>query len=362
MIIKKYADLGPPTYHYNGTVKTRFSKAAWTHFIEREDSTLDKLDGVTKIVHVIDKSEALIHWAVSLAVARARKLILERGLGPDGAITLFVSELDAILAEAKRLHKDKLEEAAQVGHEVHDFAEKLAGYINSGDSKRLEELLGLDSPDDRIVNGNVAVIEFLTQHNVRFVVAEKPVLSLKHHAMGTLDGVIISDSCTDKKCCPIEYKDRRNLLDYKTCNSRAPYLEYLLQTAFYVEAWHEQFPEQPIVGRWIVILDKETGSCNPWYFDSSQETDFAAFLHCLALVRSLKVVDDNLEAVKDARKEVIALQKVEAMKVRCSKADDYKGVKLNKCLPDGTQCETCKKIWEDNHGNETPVLEPAVVL
>ena len=108
-LIKKYGDLTSPIYHYHGTVKTRFSPSTWTHFIEREDGSLDRLDGVTKVVHVIDKSEALIHWAVALAVVRARKLIIERGLGPDGAITLFVSELDAILAEAKRQHKDKLD-------------------------------------------------------------------------------------------------------------------------------------------------------------------------------------------------------------------------------------------------------------
>jgi hypothetical protein len=304
MLIRKHGDLSAPTYHYGGSVKTRFDPSTWTHYIEREDGTLDKLDGVTKVVHIIDKSEALIHWAVSLAVVRARKLIVERGLGPDGAITLFIEELDAILAEAKRLHRDKLEEAARVGHEVHDFAEKLAIAVNKEDLTRLDDLLRLDHEDERVVNGYTAVIDFLTTHNVRFVVAEKPVLSLVHHAMGTLDGVIISDSCADRECCPIEYKDRRNLLDYKTCNSKAPYLEYLLQTAFYVEAWHEQFPEQPIEGRWIVILDKETGACNPWYFSGSQETDFAAFKHCLALVRALREVEGPLDAIVDARKAI----------------------------------------------------------
>ena len=352
-LIKKYGDLTSPIYHYHGTVKTRFSPSTWTHFIEREDGSLDRLDGVTKVVHVIDKSEALIHWAVALAVVRARKLIIERGLGPDGAITLFVEELDAILAEAKRLHKDKLEEAARVGHEVHDFAEKLAIAINKDDIPRLDELFLLKSEDERVVNGSIAVVDFLTTHNVRFVVAEKPVLSLKHHAMGTLDGVIISDSCSDKECCPVEYKDRRNLLDYKTCNSKAPYLEYLLQTSFYVEAWHEQFPEQPIVGRWIVILDKETGACNPWYFPDSQEADFKAFEHCLALVRALRVVEAPLDAIVDARNAIRKarklLEKQEQDRIACPKSKEYKGVRLTKCLPDGTQCAACSAKFKENH-------------
>ena len=341
MLIRKYDGLTAPIWHFNNTVKTRFHPPSWTHFIEREDGTLDKLDGVTKVVHVIDKSDALISWAVALCVTRTRKLILERGLGPDGAITLFVEELDAILAEAKRLHKDKLEEAAQIGHEVHSFAEKLVALISNEDLSRLDEHLLLSNEDERIVNGSIAVIDFLTTHNVRFVVAEKPVLSLVHHAMGTLDGVIISDSCGDKKCCPKEYKDRRNLLDYKTCNAKTPYPEYLLQTSFYVEAWHEQFPEQPIVGRWIVLLDKGTGEANPWYFDSSQEVDFAAFKHCLALVRSLRTVEEGLDKIKGGRKELAAVEKAEAMRLACPKSAAYKGVKLSKCLPSGEQCAAC---------------------
>lgn len=352
-VIRKYEGLTAPIWHFNNTVKTRFHLPSWTHFIEHEDGTLDKLDGVTKVVHVIDKSEALIHWAVALAVVRARKLILERGLGPDGAITLFIEELDAILAEAKRLHKDKLEEAARVGHEVHDFAEKLAIAINKDDTPRLDELLLLKSDDERVVNGSIAVVDFLTTHNVRFVVAEKPVLSLVHHAMGTLDGVIISDSCDDKECCPTEYKDRRNLLDYKTCNSKAPYLEYLLQTSFYVEAWHEQFPEQPIAGRWVVILDKETGACNPWYFADSQETDFAAFKHCLALVRALRKVEAPLDAIVDARKAVKSarklLEKQAQDRIECPKFKDYRGQRMTKCLSDGTQCQACAKLYKENH-------------
>lgn len=37
-------------------------------------------------------------------------------------------------------------------------------------------------------------------------------------------------------------------------------------------------------------------------------------------------------------------------RVACPKSQGYKGVRLTKCLPDGSQCEACKKIWDEKHG------------
>jgi hypothetical protein len=40
---------------------------------------------------------------------------------------------------------------------------------------------------------------------------------------------------------------------------------------------------------------------------------------------------------------------LEADKVRCPKADDYKGSRMTKCLPDGSQCAACAQLYLDKH-------------
>jgi hypothetical protein len=163
------------------------------------------------------------------------------------------------------------------------------------------------------------------------------------------------DSCDDPECCQGEpFHDRLSYCDWKTSN--ALYITYLWQGSLYVCAVEEEFPELgPIVDRWILRLDKEDASFDPWHAAGreAQAEDLHGFVCCLDLVRALDVTQARIDAIHDARKlvkdERKAAEKLLRDKIRCPKADAYKGVRMTKCLPSGEQCDACKAIWAMNH-------------
>ncbi len=364
IVIKKYPDLTTPTPAYGGRVYTCFSPKAWTHFLVDIDTRkLDKLDGVTGVLKIaVDKSQPLMRWAVKLALARAREKILEHGLGPDGSVQLFVEELDKILAEAKKADNDALEDAGDVGHQAHDFIDRVCKAALRKDTARLEELFANFPDDERAENGAIAALTWIVQHNVRIIRSEFRALSLEHKCCGTGDMLALVDSCTNPECCASPFKDRLSYCDWKT--STYLYVTYLWQASLYVAATEEEFPELgPIEDRWILRLDKDDASFDPWHAEGreAQAEDLHGFLCCLNLVRALSVTQKRVDAAVDVKKairnEAKAAARLAQDKICCPKAATYKGVRVTQCLPDGSQCEACKKIWSEKHlDNSTKVV------
>jgi hypothetical protein len=363
IVIKKYGDLTTPTPAYGGTVRTCFSPLKWLHFLVGLDGSLEKLAGVTGVLKkAVDKSQPLMRWAVKLALARAREKILAAGLGPDGSIQLFVEELDKILADAKKADTEALEDAGEAGHQAHDFIDRVCKAILANDEKRLEELLAHFPEDERACNGAVAALTFLVSHNVRIIKSEFRALSLKHKVCGTGDMLAYVDSCDNRECCQGEpFTDRLSYVDWKTSNYL--YVTYLFQGSIYVAATEEEFPELVILDRWILRLDKENATFDPWHAAGreAQAEDLHGFLCCLDLTRALDVTQARVDAVLDVRKQIKAearaVEKLASDKIRCPKADDYKGVRMTKCLADGAQCLACQKIYVDRRSPPVVQLE-----
>ena len=363
IVIKKYPDMTTPTPAYGGRVHTCFSPRAWKHFLY-DAGELEELSGVTGVLKkAVDKSQPLIRWAVKLALARAREKVLAQGLGPDGSIQLFVEELDRILFDAKRADTDALEDAGDVGHQAHDFIDRVCKAIISRDGRRLEELFSCFPEDERAENGAIAALTFLVRHNVRIVKSEFRALSLEHKCCGTGDMLALVDSCDDRGCCVEPFADRLSYCDWKT--SGGLYVTYLWQGSLYVAATEEEFPELgPIVDRWILRLDKEDASFDPWHAAGreAQAEDLRGFLCCLNLCRALdatqKRIDEMLDVKKEIRAEAKALDKLARDKIECPKAKGYRGVRRSKCLPGGSQCQACKKIWEDSHASYSAERHP----
>ena len=360
MIIRKYPDLSTPTPAYGGKVWHAFSPSKWQHVLVNPDGSLEKLDGVTGVLKkAVDKSQALMRWAVKLALARAREKILATGIGGDGCVQIFVDELDKILESAKKADTDALDEAGETGHQAHDFIDRTCKAILAKDDKRLEEILANFPENEQAENGAIAALAFLVSHNVRIVKSEFRALSLQHHCCGTGDMLALVDSCDDRECCNCEpFHDRLSYLDWKTSNYL--YVTYLWQAALYTSASMEEFPDLKIEDRWILRLDKEDASFEPWHApgDDAQAEDFHGFLCCLNLCRALDAtqarIDKILEIKKQLKAEQKALDKLAQDKVKCPKAKDYKGVRKTACLPSGEQCEACQKIWREKHDRPTP--------
>ena len=355
-IIRKYADLTLPTPAYGGKVYTCFSPKAWKHFlVDKDTGALEPLDGVTGILkRAVDKSQPLMRWACKLALNRA-KTLLAAHLGPDGCVQVFEAELNAILESAKKADTEALEDAGEVGHQAHGVIENVIRAIIAGDDKRLDEIFSTLPDDDRVVNGVTAAIDWMVQHNVRWLKTEFRALSLKHKCCGTADGLALVDSCINTECCPKSFKDRLSLADWKTSNYLYP--TYLWQTSCYVMCHEEEFPEiGQIEDRWILRLDKETAEFDPWHAEGrdAQAEDLHGFLCCLAVCRALDATEKRMHTIVDARKAVKSarklLEKQAQDRIECPKFKDYAGKRLSKCLADGTQCVACSAKYKENHG------------
>jgi hypothetical protein len=223
---------------------------------------------------------------------------------------LTFEEFTTVALEAKSAHKDKLEEAADTGHAAHQCLEdSIKHALQSTPQKTVQQLINLPS-DDRAVNAANAALSWMNQHAVRWVETETKVYSRMHNYAGTADGLATCDSCQDKACCPVEFKDRLCLIDWKTSNHLRT--EYLLQTAAYVQAEQEEKGIE-IQERFVLRLGKneeEAGRFEAWHCPIEDfASDLSGFLACLTLTRAMRSVEDRMKTQKNSIRVVRKEQK-----------------------------------------------------
>lgn len=204
---------------YNGDVELVFYP----------DSHQYKMDGknkmsVTSVLDVVDKSRALVKWAVDLTKSYLLEII-DSGSG--------IKVRDVI--EACAQHIVKKEQAATIGTMVHNWCERYAAGLNP------------PMPDDeKVLNGVLAFLKWANDNQVKFVNTEKLVYSRKYDYVGTLD-VIFTMGKEDHKIIHIG--------DYKTASGI--YSTALYQTAAYVAAQMEEYPDLNYGTSWILRFAKE---------------------------------------------------------------------------------------------------------
>ena len=343
-------------WYYNRTVELRFDQKAWIYYRVMPNGDLLPQDGVTKVCHIIDKSAPLMVWAVRKAMAKLKKIMMEREFcivagecATDFQPTLFEAILDGIIEEAKKADREELTAAGEVGHVAHKWIEDyITALIHDADDRRLELLAHLPT-DERAANCCIAFGSWMAAHNVRWLATERKVYSLKHGVAGTMDGLARVDACTDSLCCPNPFKDRLSVIDHKTSN--AIYLEYLLQTAEYQDAYEEETGEV-IEDRWINRYGKEDAEFESWHAEGrvAFEEDLQGFLNALALVRSIRKIKGRIDGIKDVKKDYIRAQKMLAkeaeLMVSCKGAKKYKGTRVPKCNG-GHPCISCIAKYAD---------------
>lgn len=355
MKIHRWPDLSGPLYHYNNSVVLRFSPKSWLYVIEDKNGSLTPIDGVTSTLKIVDKSAALIGWSTRLFLTKAIELAQSHRRGDF--IEAEWEDFVAMLSYAKDEHKRVLDAAGDTGHSAHAFVESLVKATMAENEPRRLEVLAKFPEDERATNAAIAAVAFFADHNVRYIAAEQRVLSLEWLVAGTMDGDILIDSC-DRAECPCQawapFKDRRVVLDLKTSNQIVP--TYFAQAAFYRKAKEEEFPEVKFEGTVILRLGKDDAQeFEPWFTfgDEYQARHLRFFKEALDLKHSVEQAEGEMRSVREAvrakEKERRAAEKLAADKIRCPKADEYKGTRKSKCLPDGSQCEACRKIFLDKH-------------
>lgn len=206
--------------------------------------------GVTTILSVIGKP-ALVPWAA--------------GCASDHWLSEIKSgktDYAAIHKAAKGAHRKKAGDAADIGKNVHEYAECYAKGID------LPELL-----TDSAKRGVDAFHKWIYAHKVKFIASERRVFSKEHYFAGTCDFVG-------------EVDGQMVVGDFKTSSGIWP--EMRLQTSAYQRALEEEkgikFP-----ARLIVRFDKKTGEFEAKSFYNF-DLDFQGFLSALALHRALQAI------------------------------------------------------------------------
>ncbi len=352
--IHRYPDLSGPLYFYRGEVALRFSLAHWLYLLEGVDGSLTPCFGTTKVLKIVDKSSALINWATRLFLEKAVALIQQHRRGEF--VEVEYEDLVALLTKAKDEHKAVLEAAGDTGHSAHHFVESLVKATMADDETRRLEILSKFPEDERAMNAAIAAVCFFVDHNVRYVTAEQRVYHREWNVAGTLDGDVYIDSCERLECSCQEFapfKDKRLVLDLKTSNQIQA--TYFAQAALYRAAKEMEFPEVKFDGTVILRMGKDDSQEFEPFFtfgDKIQAKHLAFFKHALDLTVSVTDAEESMRRVKEARREKIKAEKAAQVRIRCPKADGYKGYRKSKCFEDGSQCEACKKIYEGKHGKD----------
>ena len=217
------------------------------------------IPGVTSILQVLAKP-ALIQWAANMASDYWRAKALEF----DGLFSDNVREL--IWAEAKKAHRTFSTDAANIGTEVHKYAEA---------SLKGQTLPQLTTEEAR--RGAAAFEKWRADHRIELGTAERICFSQDHWYAGTCDfvGRIDSENC---------------VADFKTASGIYP--EMHLQLAAYQQAIIEE-TGQNFSARWVIRFDKKTGEFEAKPFRTDFTRDFEAFLAALRLHRTLKQIEEE---------------------------------------------------------------------
>lgn len=209
--------------------------------------------GVTTILQCIAKP-MLIQWAAGMAsdywfkACKADTPLLD---------------LDAIHKAAKTAHRKKAQAAADIGTNVHDYAEC---FFKNKPLPPLET--------DQAKRGVEAFHKWLEAHNVKIIDSERRVFSHMYYYAGTCDFTA-------------EIDGEMGVGDIKT--SSGIYPEMRLQTAAYQHAIEEEMNMKYTV-RWIVRFDKKTGEFEAKSFRDF-ELDFFGFRAAHGLHQALKKIE-----------------------------------------------------------------------
>ncbi len=221
------------------------------------------ITSVTAITGIIDKSKALVPWALGLADRHIREYLEQR---PD---MVDKAELIGILAEAMRKHDEVRDEAASNGSLVHAYAESYARAKMHGEPM---PPIGEDLPD-QVIAGINGFLDWVNMRKPKFIATERLVYSKRHGYAGLIDVLV-------------EIDGRKELWDYKTSKANkytvdGLYAEQRCQVAGYRGSYEEE--NGKIGGYGVLRFDKETGEFKAVQLsEEDYGRDYAMFLGCLA--------------------------------------------------------------------------------
>jgi hypothetical protein len=237
---------------YKNTVEIEFDEER--HIFKRNGETLIS---VTAATSQIDKSQALVPWAINLM----RDFLIAKW---DPKKKISEEEKMRLIMEASQQHRMVKEREATIGDLAHDWASQWI----KGKKPEIPE-------EDRLRNCVISFLNWVKESKIKFEMTEKVVYSKRYNYAGILDAAGKIDG-------------ERVILDFKATN--AIYSEMRYQLAGYWQALEEETKKQYKRG-YIVKFGKDTGEFQVLEIPRGEyKKDLKAFLGALAIKRREKEI------------------------------------------------------------------------
>lgn len=249
---------------YNGAVTIR-RDGSHKYFVTDTERGLDDVwaPGVTGIsgkLNTDGKLEGLNKWAALVAVEKIKGEW-------SRLISLPPSERNAALDEAATEHVKKRDKAAEIGTVIHAWVEAhIRALIEFGAEPAW--------PSDPVVASAVErYLEWERSDEIEYVFVERYVYNRTDD----------DERYVGQADIGVRRRGVKKLVDLKSSNYFS--VDYVLQTAAYAHAYNVEFPDDPIRGRLILMVDDKEGRMgDPIDLGGEEELeyDYRGFLGCLA--------------------------------------------------------------------------------
>lgn len=178
---------------YNGKVNGKFYPDSHQYWVSVNGGKMERKTGVTTIIGIKDKSTALGEWQKNITVDYLFGLI-EKGVNID-----YDRAVEAVML-AEKLKK----QAADIGHEIHEWAEGYIRYkLKQPGFKNLPEIPNFPEA----VTGVNSFLEWEKKRRVKFISTETVVYSMEHDYIGIEDVTFEADG----KFCDSDFKSSNGL-------------------------------------------------------------------------------------------------------------------------------------------------------
>ncbi len=237
---------------YNKTIDVEFNDGNHSYKVNGERCKIS----VTSVTGMMDKP-ALKFWSVKMM-----KEYLFSFFETVANKYSHESLLEAI-EEGSKAHTKFKEKAADLGTQVHDWAEQYILY-ELGINK--ERPVVKKEYDERVKNGVLAFLQWVDEHKIKFIASEQLLYSKKYKYCGIAD-------------CIAKVDGKLTLVDFKTSNYMA--IEYFAQVSAYAYADMEE-SGKGYYQSLILKFSKETGDFEQKIRSKEEmKEDYKAFLGLL---------------------------------------------------------------------------------
>ena len=317
----KFSPMTESFWFYGHTIEIQYNAVDHIYYrVDPELGNLIELYGVTNVLKIIDKSASLTPWAAKMTVEKLLRTIpLAETPDEFGSIRLApmtLEEFTKLCMEAKDAHKERLDEAGDIGHLAHKTLEDSIQYAIDHTGGIVLELRSIPE-DEKARNAANSAFAWMQAHSVRWRKTEQKVYSKEYDYSGTMDGECLVNSCDDPACCSEHFVDSLSIADWKSSN--ALHVEYIFQAAgAYHHAVWEEFGED-FQNCFILRLGKnadEAGKFEPWRIPARDFPEaFRGFLTCLELVKIVASVKERMSLQKKGVREAKKIQKAEQKEI-----------------------------------------------